>query len=90
VEYITVLGKAGTYGEYKVESWQDMSRRDIAAIQYNKDGTYSVTLCTAKHIRHTRTLADLKTARAVCEAHVKERGFTKLHGEYADVRAYND
>lgn len=90
MEYITVLGKAGTYGELTVEQWQDMSRRDIAAIQHNRDGSYSVTLCTAKHIRHTRTLADLNVARAVCEAHLKERGFTKLYGEYADVKAYND
>lgn len=90
MEYITVLGKVGTYGECKTEEWQDMSRRDIAVIQHNNDGTYSVTLVTAKHIRHTRTMDDIKVARAVCEAHVKERGFTKLYGEYADHRAYND
>lgn len=90
MEYITVLGKVGTYGECKTEEWQDLSRRDIAVITHNNDGTYSVTLVTAKMIRHTRTLKDLKVARAVCEAHLLERGFTKCRGEYADLKAYND
>lgn len=90
MDYITMIGKTGSYGECKTVAWQDMNRRDIAVILYNSDGTYSVTLCTARHIRHTRIMSELDKARAVCEAHLKERGFTKLYGEYADVRAYND
>jgi hypothetical protein len=90
MDYITKLGKVGVYGECSTEEWLDMSNRDIAVIQHNNDGTYSVTLVTAKHIRHTRTLTDLKLARDVCKAHLLERGFTKLRGEYADLKAYND
>lgn len=90
MDYITKLGKVGTYGETSTEEWLDMSRRPIAIIYHNADGTFTVTLYTAKQIGHTRTLQDLKVARDVCEAHLKERGFTKLRGEYADIKAYND
>lgn len=90
MEYITVLGKVGMYGECKTEEWQDLSRRPIAIIQHNNDGTLSVTLYTDKQIGHTRTMRDIRMARNVCSAHLLERGFTKLRGEYADVKAYND
>ena len=90
MDYITIIGSTGSYGECRTEEWQDMSRREIAVIQHNNDGTFTVTLVNAKHVRFSRTLRDLTIARNVCEAHIKARGFTKLHGEYADVRAYND
>lgn len=89
--YTRRLSKAGTYGEHRVITWADDKGTAIARVYDNNDGTAEVTLYTADNKAFPKTLSnDEMLCWNVCEAHVKERGFTTAIRETADVRAYND
>lgn len=89
--YTRRIGKVGTYGEHKVVTWESSNGATLARIYDNNDGTVEVTLHSADNTPHPRTLPNNeRRCWNICEAHVKERGFTKMTRETSDVRAYND
>lgn len=89
--YTRYIGKVGTYGESKVVTWKAANGTVLACIEDNNNGTVEVTLYSADNKPHPRNLPNNeRRCWDICEAHVKERGFTKMARETADVRAYND
>jgi hypothetical protein len=91
VTYKRRIGKVGAYGEHKVVTWDSANGVALARIYENNDGTVEVTLYSADNKPHPRTLPnDGQRCWNICEAHVKERGFTTMIRETSDVRAYND
>lgn len=90
--YSRRIGKAGSYGEHKVVTWSAVSDGATLARIYDKnDGSVEVTLFSSDNKPHPRTLPNNeRRCWDICEAHVKERGFTAMVRETADVRAYND
>jgi hypothetical protein len=96
MEYYKVIGKTGTYGQFKLVTWFEVGKQfkygpPIALYLENGDGTVDVTLYTAEGEGHTRELPyEPRRISDICQAHLEARGFTTLRGEVVDVRAYND
>lgn len=92
MDYVIKISKVGTYGERTKVEWfaGHVNGELLASLEQLADGGVHVVLYAAAGGAFPRTVDEEMPSYSVCEAHVKERGYTNLKTEYADVRAYND